>query len=139
MDGIDKMMTIERLYYNWAPSADGVNYLSRLVFIAFVIPKFIIFVVLKPNASEFETCKKGIWIQIKKDDEFRGDGIGDCLDGGSKKKDCFYLLLSGIGTFDAAAEQDAQVGFQTDASSIQYLDIEFLKLFKGLESMSYIC
>ena len=32
MDGIDKMMTIERLYYNWAPSADGVNYPSRLVF-----------------------------------------------------------------------------------------------------------
>ena len=95
--------------------------------IAFEISKFIIYAVLKPNASEFETCKKGIWIQIKKDDEFRGDGIGDCLDGGSKKKDCFYLLLSGIGTLDATAEQDAQVGFQCDASSIQYLDIQGLR------------
>ena len=80
--------------------------------------KFIIFAVLKPNVSEFESCKKGIWIQIKKDDEFRGDGIGDCLDGGSKKKDCFYLLLPGIGTFDDAAEQDTQAGSQTGAFNI---------------------
>ena len=72
---------------------------------------------LKPNVSEFKECKKGIWIQIKKDDEFRGDGIGDCLEGGSKKKDCFYLLLPGIGTFDDAAEQEAQAGFQTGAST----------------------
>ena len=33
MDGIDKMMTIERLYYNWSPSADGTNYQIRLVFL----------------------------------------------------------------------------------------------------------
>ena len=82
--------------------------------------KFIIFAVLKPNVSEFESCKKGIWIQIKKGDEFRGDGIGDCLDGGSKKKDCFYLLLPGIGTFDDAAEQDTQAGSQIGVASIQY-------------------
>jgi len=104
-----------------------------------MVAKLIIYAVLKPDWSEFETCKKGIWIQIKKDDDFRGDGIGDCLDGGSKKKDCFYLLLSGIGTFDATAEQDAQVGFQTDASSIQYLDFIFWKLFIGVEPMSNIC
>ena len=60
--------------------------------------------------SEFETCKKGIWIQIKKDDAFRGDGIGDCLEGGNKKKDCFYLLLSGIDTI--AAEDEAEAGSQ---------------------------
>ena len=88
--------------------------------IAFGISKFILYAVLKPNASEFETCKKGIWIQIKKDDDFRGDGIGDCLDGGSKKKDCFYLLLPGIGTFDDAAEQDTQAGSQIGVASIQY-------------------
>ena len=106
MDGIEKMMTIEHLYYNWGQVAEGENFDLRFGFLlgqTFCSWNFF---------SEFETCKKGIWIQIKKDDAFRGDGIGDCLEGGNKKKDCFYLLLSGIDTSHTAAEDNAEAGLQ---------------------------
>ena len=105
MDGIDKMMTIEHIYYNWGQVAEGESFDLRFVFACVRLLQLKLF-------SEFETCKKGIWIQIKKDDAFRGDGIGDCLEGGNKKKDCFYLLLSGLGTSHAAAEDEVEAGLQ---------------------------
>ena len=44
--------------------------------------------------GEYDDCNNGLWIQVKRDADFR-DAASDCWKkSGSKKKDCYFLLLS---------------------------------------------
>ena len=46
------------------------------------------------TGGEYENCNSGLWIQVKRDADFR-DSDTDCVKkSGGKKKDCYFLLLS---------------------------------------------